>query len=81
MNKLKALAVTALAAATVGVGALAAAPSASAMRNCTYYENKSIAYDDTATILFSLGDYSLGNKYRGMSAAYMEMWKNCVTYL
>jgi hypothetical protein len=51
------------------------------MRNCTYYENKSIAYDNTAIILFSLGDYTLGNKYRGMSAAYMEMWKNCVTYL
>jgi hypothetical protein len=51
MNKLKAFAVTALAAATVGVGALAAAPSASAIRNCTCYEDKSIAYDNTATIL------------------------------
>lgn len=81
MNKLKALAVTALAAATVGVGALAAAPSASAMRNCTYYEDKSIAYDNTAIILFYLGNYTLGNKYAGMSAAYMEMWKNCMGYL
>jgi hypothetical protein len=80
MNRFKTFVVTALAAATVATGALVAAPSASAMPNCTYFENKSIAYDNTATILFNLGNYSLGNKYRGMSAAYMEMWKNCMGY-
>ena len=80
MNRLKTLAVTALAAATVGVGALAAAPSATAMPNCSYYEDKALAYDDTATILFYLGNYTLGNWYRGKSAAYFEMWRNCVSY-
>jgi hypothetical protein len=81
MNKLKGFAVTALAAATVGVGALASASSASAMSNCDYYENKSIAYDNTATILFYLGNYELGNKYRAMSAAYEGAWEHCMGYL
>jgi hypothetical protein len=81
MNKLKAFAVTALTAATVGVGALAAAPSASAARDCTYYSGKAIAYGDTATILYYLGNYSLGDKYVGKSEAYSEMFRHCVSYL
>ena len=81
MNKLKMLVLAALAAATVAVGALAAAPSASAMSNCDYYENKSIAYDNTATILFYLGNYDLGNRYRAMSAAYEGAWEHCMGYL
>jgi hypothetical protein len=81
VNGLKALVVTALATATVGAGGLATAPSASAENNCDYYENKSIAYDNTATILYSPGNYYLGNRYRAMSQAYEGAWEHCMGYL
>ena len=80
MNKLKTLAVTALAAATVGVGALAVAPSGSAMSNCDYYEYKSISYDQAANIFYSIGYIDAGNRYRAMSAAYEGAWEHCMGF-
>lgn len=77
MNKLKMLALTALGAATVGIGALAAAPSASAMRartvDCGALAIKAKAYGDTATILLAQGSSGWAAYYAGLATAYYNM--------
>jgi hypothetical protein len=57
MNKLKMLLLTALVAATVGTGALAAAPSASAKPtdNCAKIREKAIIYQDVYDLLNATG--------------------------
>jgi hypothetical protein len=63
MNKLKMLALTALAAATIGTGALAAAPSASAMPaqtvDCGALKIKYRAHFHTARILYMINNPEL----------------------
>ena len=77
MNKLKMLALTAMAAATIGTGALAAAPSASAMPaqtiDCGALKIKAKAYGDTATILLATGSSSWAAYYAGLATAYYNM--------
>jgi hypothetical protein len=56
MNKLKMLVLTALAAATVGTGALAAAPSASASTdNCSKIRQQAIIYQNVYDLLKTTG--------------------------
>lgn len=77
MNKLKMLVLTAVAAATIGTGALVAAPSASAMPaqtvDCGALKIKAKAYGDTATILYYTGNYATSAYYAGLATAYYEM--------
>jgi hypothetical protein len=76
MNKLKMLALTAPAAATIGTGALAAAPSASAMPaqtvDCGALKIKYRAYFDTARILYMINNPEY-DYYFGLAQAYWEM--------
>jgi hypothetical protein len=76
MNKLKMLVLTALAAATVGTGALAAAPSASAARavDCEALFNKFKVAHDLATIYGYYGDHVLYNYYTGLATAYADSY-------
>ena len=82
MNKLKMLVGTALAAATVGTGALAAAPSASAMPiqsdYCKSLLAKVHAYEDLANIFESYGDYYWANYYASITESYLKLYEwNC----
>jgi hypothetical protein len=63
MNKLKMIAITALAAATVGVGSLVAAPSASAMPRCQEYEARALMYESLEAVAEGQGDYALATYY------------------
>jgi hypothetical protein len=56
MNKLKMLVLTAMAAATIGTGALAAAPSASAAPlTCTKIHQKAVIYRNVWELLSATG--------------------------
>jgi hypothetical protein len=77
MGRLKIFAMTAIAAATIGVGGLMAAPSASAMPDCQALADKGQAYYDTANALYWNGNYSLAMFYWGKSEAYFEMATAC----
>jgi hypothetical protein len=66
MNKLKMLVLTALAAATVGIGALAAAPSASAAISCTEAIKLSATYGAQGDFF----EYYVGGAYGRMMAMY-----------
>jgi hypothetical protein len=57
MSKLKMITVTALTAATVCVGSLVAAPSASAMPRCQEYEAKALMYETLEAIADAANDY------------------------
>jgi hypothetical protein len=70
MNKLKMLVLTALAAATVGTGALAAAPSASAMPLSESYCKSLVAKQQDA-IFEANWNYTHGNILMG--AYYMDL--------
>jgi hypothetical protein len=71
MNKLKMLVLTAMAAATVGTGALAAAPSASAQRfdeaRCKDAWIRWRAYTDVAIIFRYQGDHLWAAWYTQMA--------------
>lgn len=63
MTRLKMIAMTALTAATVCVGSLAAAPSASAMPRCEEYEARGLMYDTLEAVADAQGDYALATYY------------------
>jgi hypothetical protein len=78
MNKLKMLALTALAAATIGTGALATAPSASAMPatpviNCEDVAFKATLYSATAEALYAAGALVRAAYYAGLATAYYNI--------
>ena len=79
MNKLKLLVLTALAAATVGTGALAAAPSASAMTFhgflCDEMAKRASAYGDKADYWMSRGDpLGIGTYYQNLASDATNEW-------
>ena len=79
MNKFKMLVLTALAAATVGTGALAAAPSASAMPISSDYCKSVLArwhaYRDLAIIFYSYGDNYWGRYFTMVANQYQDLYK------
>jgi hypothetical protein len=80
MNKLKMLALTALAAATIGTGALASAPSASAMPNdglCGTLERKGNVAFDLGILWRYVGDLDRASASFGLAAAYFEAANDC----
>jgi hypothetical protein len=78
MNKLKMLVVAALAAATVGTGALAAAPSASALPISSNYCKTLLAKQreamDDANESFSHGDIRGGYYYTSVARQYQDLY-------
>jgi hypothetical protein len=66
MNKIKMLVLTALAAATVGIGALGAAPSASAAISCREAIKLSATYGAQGDFFL----YYVGGQYGQQMAAY-----------
>jgi hypothetical protein len=72
MTKLRTLATTALAAATIGVGSLATAPAASAAMSCSHAINLSRAYLATGDVFFALGHISLAASYYGRASGVVE---------
>jgi hypothetical protein len=80
MNKLRMLVLAALAAATVAVGALAAAPSASAQRNqsvCDGLKMKAKVAGDLYIVWQYVGNFQLAKYYLGRSAAYYDAAADC----
>jgi hypothetical protein len=63
MNKVKMITVVALTAATVCVGSLVAAPSASAMPRCQEYEARALMYEGLEAVADGQGDYALATYY------------------
>jgi hypothetical protein len=78
MNKLKVLVLTALAAATVGTGALAAAPSASALPartiDCNDVSFKADFYHLMSNAAAAVGDHVWATYYAGLSTAYSNIF-------
>lgn len=73
MTKLRTLATTALAAATIGAGGLATAPAASAKpMSCSHAINMSRAYIATGDVFFALGQISLAASYYGRASGVVE---------
>jgi len=73
MTKLRTLATTALAAATLGVGGLATAPAASAKpMSCSHAISMSRAYIATGDVYYALGHYSLASSYYGRAQGVLE---------
>jgi hypothetical protein len=78
MNRLKLLALTALTAATVGVGALAAAPSASAMPlDCDEYALRSAMYGSLALTAAAAHDYALMDYYEFWAEVFFGLEQKC----
>jgi hypothetical protein len=74
MNKLKMLALTAMAAATIGTGALATAPAASAQpsNDCRYYLDRYRYYMNEAGWAVAHGSWGYA-KYASENAQYYGM--------
>jgi hypothetical protein len=73
MTKLKTAATTALAAATIGVGGLVAAPSASAAAmSCSHAMNMHQFYMATGDVFFALGQISTAAAYYGRASGVLE---------
>ena len=72
MNKLKMFAITALAAAMIGVGGLAAAPSASAKPSCDRALALAQAYIVIGGMLYNDGNYRAAEYYYGRAQGLMD---------
>lgn len=74
MTRLKTLAMTSLVAATIGVGGLAAAPSASAMPRytCSQAIALSKTYIATGDVFYALGNYSTASQWYGRAQGIVE---------
>jgi hypothetical protein len=73
MTKLKTLAVTALAAATIGAGGLVAAPTASAMpKTCAQAISLARAYTAHGNVLYAFGDYAGASYWYGRATQILE---------
>jgi hypothetical protein len=80
MKKLKTFAVAALAAATLSVGALAAAPSASALPKgdfCAGLDFKAQVYRANAIVANGVGDHSLSAYYWYLAEIHFDMAEDC----
>jgi len=81
MNKLKLIATAALAAATIGIGGLATAQSASAAParvNCKDLAWKVDFYYALADQFFLVGDVVTSARYSGMGEAFQQLYfANC----
>jgi hypothetical protein len=78
MNKFKMFAMTALAAAVVGVGSLVASPTASAMpRDCEALSFKADMYSNLGDVALGLNNTSGASYYFAKAAAYYEMAEAC----
>ena len=77
MTKLKLLAATAIAATTMGLGTLAAAPTASAMpMTCGQAIRVALAYIDVGNRLMAVGDYAGAGYWFGRASGVMDA-SNC----
>lgn len=73
MTRLKALATAALAATTIGIGGLVAAPSASAMpMSCSHAMKMYKFYMATGDVFFALGNMSTASAYYGRASGVLE---------
>ena len=73
MNKLKMFAITTLAAATIGVGGLMAAPSASAARfTCDRAMALAHAYIVIGDMLYNGGNYQAASYYYGRAQGLLD---------
>jgi hypothetical protein len=72
MNKLKMFAITTLAAATIGVGGLMAAPSASAAYPCDRALALAQAYIVIGDMLFNDGNYRSASYYYGRARGLLD---------
>ena len=72
MNKLKMFAITALAAAAIGVGGLMAAPSASAKYPCDRALALAQAYIVIGDMLFNDGNYRAAEYYFGRARGLLD---------
>jgi hypothetical protein len=78
MNKLKMLVLTALVAATVGFGALASAPSASAMPvDCDALVMRALMYQSLAYAAEGMGNLDAAMSYFNRSTLYFRMATVC----
>jgi hypothetical protein len=78
MNKLRMLVLTALVAATVGVGALASAPPASAMpMDCDAYALRSAMYGSLAITAAAAHDYARADYYEYWAEFYFGLEQKC----
>jgi hypothetical protein len=77
MGRLKIFAMTAIAAATIGVGGLYAAPSASAMPNCDALFFRGDMYYNLGNVAAATGNVYQASWYWGMAQAYFDMAKEC----
>ena len=73
MNKLRRFAIAALAAATVTIGSLAAAPTASALpMSCTVSLALAQTYIATGNVFYGLGAYQQANYWYGRAEGLVQ---------
>ena len=80
MNRFKLLGASALAAAAVGAGGLATAPSASALPDrsvCNGFALKGRIAQNLGDFWYGIGDFGRATRYYGQSEAYFDAAADC----